>query len=54
MASVETESVQLALDIIQKALGRRESAYPGKVTIRNSDPLLASRHRFGELMAAAQ
>ncbi|MCP9773402.1 CoA transferase [Synechococcus sp. Tobar12-5m-g] len=54
MASVETESVQLALDIIQKALGRRESAYQGKVTIRNSDPLLASRHRFGELMAAAQ
>ena len=32
----------------------RESDYLGDVTIRNSDPLLASRHRFGEVMAAAQ
>ena len=54
MAQVEAESAQRALDMIQKALGRREGAYPGRVTIRNRDPLLASRHRFGELMAAAQ
>ncbi len=54
MATVESESAQRALDMIQSATGRKESAYPGKVTIRNRDPLLASRHRFGEVMAAAQ
>ena len=54
MAEVETPSAQLALDQIQAAIGRKESDYPGRVTIRNSDPLLASRHRFGEVMAAAQ
>lgn len=54
MAEVDSPSVQQALDMIQHALGRRESDYPGRVTIRGQDPVLASRHRFGELMAAAQ
>jgi len=54
MATVESESTQRALDMIESAIGRKEAAYPGKVTIRNRDPLLASRHRFGEVMAAAQ
>lgn len=54
MANVESAGAQRALDMIQSAIGRKESNYPGKVTIRNRDPLLASRHRFGEVMAAAQ
>lgn len=54
MAIVKSESAQRALDMMQSAIGRKESAYPGKVTIRNQDPLLSSRHRFGEVMAAAQ
>lgn len=54
MAKVDAASAQEALDMIQSAIGRRESDYPGEVTIRNRDPLLASRHRFGEVMAAAQ
>jgi len=54
MATVDSESAQRALDMIQAAIGRREADYGGDVTIRNRDPLLASRHRFGEVMAAAQ
>lgn len=54
MAEVDAPSAQAALDMIQQATGRKESSYAGSVTIRNRDPLLASRHRFGEVMAAAQ
>lgn len=54
MATVDSPSTQQALDQIQAALGRRESDYAGAVTITGQDPILASRHRFGELMAAAQ
>lgn len=54
MATVDSPSTQQALDMIQAALGRREDRYPATVTITGQDPVLASRHRFGELMAAAQ
>lgn len=54
MASVETPTTQQALHMILSAIGLRESDYKGKVTIRGKDPILASRHRFGELMGAAQ
>lgn len=54
MANVDAPSAQAALDMMQAAIGRREADYEGTVTIRNQDPLLASRHRFGEVMAAAQ
>lgn len=36
------------------AIGLREAASSAKVTITGKDPILASRHRFGELMAASQ
>lgn len=54
MASVDSKTSQQALNMILGAIGKRESDYKGKVTIRGKDPILASRHRFGELMAAAQ
>ena len=54
MATVDSPSTQNALDLIQSALGRRESHYAGQVAITGQDPVLASRHRFGELMAASQ
>ncbi|MCY7289123.1 MAG: hypothetical protein LH624_12950 [Cryobacterium sp.] len=54
MAKVDAANAQNALDMMQAAIGRRENGYSGAVTIRNADPLLASRHRFGEVMAAAQ
>lgn len=54
MAKVESASVQQALDMIDGAIGQRESEYPGDVTITGKEPVLASRHRFGELMAASQ
>ncbi len=54
MAMVDSTSSQKALDMMLAAIGLRESAYRGKVSIRGKDPILASRHRFGELMAAAQ
>jgi hypothetical protein len=54
MAQVDNESTQQALDMILDAVGLRERDYDGKITITGSDPVLASRHRFGELMAAAQ
>jgi len=54
MAIVDTTSAQLALNMILDAIGIRESGYNGKVKIDGKDPVLASRHRFGELMAASQ
>jgi len=54
MATVDNTSTQQALNMILNAIGLRESDYKGKVTIQGKDPILASRHRFGELMAAAQ
>jgi crotonobetainyl-CoA:carnitine CoA-transferase CaiB-like acyl-CoA transferase len=54
MATVDSNTAQLALDMVLAAIGLHESSYPGKVTILGKDPILASRHRFGELMAAAQ
>jgi hypothetical protein len=54
MASIESKTSQQALDMILSALGKKQANYQGKVTIQGKDPILASRHRFGELMAAAQ
>src|SRR5882757_5439397 len=54
MAIVDSNTSQQALGMILAAIGLRESGYAGKVTIQGKDPILASRHRFGELMAAAQ
>lgn len=54
MAIVDNKTTQQALDMILSAIGLRESTYHGKVSIRGQDPVLATRHRFGELMAAAQ
>ena len=54
MATVDSKTAQRALDMILAATGQRESEYKGKVTIQGKDPILASRHRFGELMAASQ
>lgn len=54
MAKVDTPSTQQALNMILGAIGLRESNYKGKVAIQGKDPILASRHRFGELMAVAQ
>ncbi len=54
MAKVDTKTSQQALDMILRAIGMQESRYGGKVTIKGKDPILASRHRFGEVMAAAQ
>ncbi len=54
MANVDSSSAQLALNQILKAIGMKESTYQGNVTIKGKDPIIASRHRFGELMAAAQ
>ncbi len=54
MATVDSKTSQQALDMILAAIGLRESDHKGAVTIHGKDPILASRHRFGELMAAAQ
>ncbi|HTW89360.1 MAG TPA: CoA transferase [Candidatus Binataceae bacterium] len=54
MANVEVRTSQQALDTILAAIGLRESRYKGSVAIQGKDPILASRHRFGELMAASQ
>jgi crotonobetainyl-CoA:carnitine CoA-transferase CaiB-like acyl-CoA transferase len=54
MAKVDSKTSQQALDMILSAIGLAESKYKGVVTIRGKDPILSSRHRFGELMAAAQ
>lgn len=54
MARVDGPSVQKALDMINNAVGQTEATYSGEVTITGQEPVLASRHRFGELMAASQ
>jgi crotonobetainyl-CoA:carnitine CoA-transferase CaiB-like acyl-CoA transferase len=54
MATVNTKTTQQALDMILAAIGLRESKCSARATIQGQDPILASRHRFGELMAAAQ
>ncbi len=54
MAKVDSEASQRALDMMLSAIGVREAAYDGTLTIEGKDPILASRHRFGEVMAAAQ
>jgi hypothetical protein len=54
MATVDTPTSQQALDMILAAIGKREADHKGGVTIAGKDPILASRHRFGEVMAAAQ
>ena len=54
MATVDSKTSQQALDMMLSAIGLREADHKGGVTIRGKDPILASRHRFGELMAAAQ
>jgi hypothetical protein len=54
MATVDAQTAQKALDMVLSAIGIREAEYSGTLTIRGKDPVLASRHRFGELMAAAQ
>jgi crotonobetainyl-CoA:carnitine CoA-transferase CaiB-like acyl-CoA transferase len=54
MATVDTKTTQQALDTILAAIGLREASCLSKVTIQGQDPVLASRHRFGEVMAAAQ
>lgn len=54
MATVDTKTTQQALDMILAAIGLREASCLSRATIKGQDPVLASRHRFGELMAAAQ
>jgi crotonobetainyl-CoA:carnitine CoA-transferase CaiB-like acyl-CoA transferase len=54
MAIVDSPTAQRALDMVLSAIGVREASYDGTVTIQGQDPILASRHRFGELMAGAQ
>ncbi len=54
MATVDTPTSQQALDSVLSAIGLTESGYEGTLTISGADPVMASRHRFGELMAAAQ
>lgn len=49
MAKVESKSAQQALDMMLSAIGKREVDFKEKVTILGKDPVLASRHRFGEL-----
>jgi hypothetical protein len=48
MATVDSKTSQQALDLILAAIGKREADHKGDVTIRGKDPILASRHRFGE------
>jgi len=54
MTNVDAPTSQEALNTILKAIGLRETDHRGNVTIQGKDPVLASRHRFGELMAASQ
>ncbi|MBS0622939.1 MAG: CoA transferase [Verrucomicrobia bacterium] len=54
VAVIESPTTQKALDRILGAIGFSQSHYKGKVAILGKDPILASRHRFGELMAASQ
>ena len=50
MATIATLTFQRALNMMLAAIGLRESDYKSKVTIEGKDPVLASRHRFGELI----
>jgi crotonobetainyl-CoA:carnitine CoA-transferase CaiB-like acyl-CoA transferase len=54
MAKVDSTKSQQALDTILKAIGLLENDGGGTVTIKGKDPILSSRHRFGEVMAASQ
>lgn len=54
MAETDSPTSQKALDMMLAAIGQHENDYKGRVTIKGKDPTLASRHRFGEVMAAAQ
>lgn len=54
MANTESKTAQQALDMMLSAIGLKEDNYNGKVTISGKDPVIASRHRPGEIMAAAQ
>lgn len=54
MAQVDSTTTQQALNMILAAIGLREASHQGTVRIEGKDPVMASRHRFGELMAAAQ
>jgi len=54
MATTESKTAQHALDMMLSAIGLKEASYNGKVTISGKDPVIASRHRPGEVMAAAQ
>lgn len=54
MATVDSPTSQKALDMILSAIGMREADHKGEVKIVGKDPILSSRHRFGELMAASQ
>ncbi|MEY4504591.1 MAG: hypothetical protein RL154_887 [Pseudomonadota bacterium] len=54
MANTDTQTAQQALDMMLSAIGIKEANYKGKVTITGKDPVLSSRHRCGEVMAAAQ
>lgn len=54
MISIESDTAKQALNMMLSAMGKKLVDYKGKLTITGKDPILASRHRFGELMAAAQ
>jgi hypothetical protein len=54
MATTESKTAQQALDMMLSAIGLKEDHYNGKITISGKDPVIASRHRPGEVMAAAQ
>lgn len=54
MARAESPKSQEALNHILQAIKLTENECDGMVTITGKDPILSSRHRFGEVMAAAQ
>ena len=54
MAETDSPGSQKALDMALEAIGIQERKYRGEVSISGKDPILASRHRFGEVMAGAQ
>jgi crotonobetainyl-CoA:carnitine CoA-transferase CaiB-like acyl-CoA transferase len=54
VAKVDSPTAQQALDKLLRAIGLAETECDGIVTIKGKDPILSSRHRFGEVMAASQ
>ncbi len=50
----DSDGSRQAFEMMLDAVGLRQEDYPGQVEVRGADPVLASRHRFGELMAGAQ